>query len=488
MSSNEERDELSRVTGFLDELAVSLIANSIYWTRHPKVEGAITNLCRRLEEYCECSDRERLTLRVVDGCIVHEGKPLLGASLSSPKVVRRIEELQAGGFDFDRGCQVLDFSGLLQVLCARSSKHTGFVEANTNLRREGCRRIRLLPQWETTTAGLLAERARSATPEGDRLDAGSVLEVPHRVYQGMVDCLQTTMMELSCGRSIEFGTVGSLVDGVLLTLDEDPTAILNLARYEEYDAFTFGHSIRVCTLALNFARTMTRDEQMLRRIGAASLLHDVGKAKVPFELLHKRSLFTAEEWLEMQKHTIFGGELLLEMEQPDPMAVAAAFGHHQAENGQGYPSTIVPLPHSPVTRILKICDVYEALTAVRPYKPAISTAKTYRMMLSMEGQFEPGLLRRFIQVMGIFPSGSRVRLNTGETARVERQTSRPDRPVVVVEWTPDGDALPESERPRRDLSRLEGGQQIAVAVELPGDEGPPSSLQECTDSEILRIP
>ncbi len=468
VNPDEERKQLAQVTGFMDELAVALIANSIYWTRHPRVENACANLVWRLKEYCEDTGRGRLTLRVMDSCIVHGGKPLLGASLSSPKVVYRIDELNGGGVDFDLGCTIKDFADLLDVLRARSGKHSDYLAANTQLKRTGCVKIRLLPPWSETGADALEERARNVTPEGDRLDATAMLDVPHRVYQGLVDCLQSTMMELSCGRSIEFGAVGSLVDGVLQTLDQDPRAMLNLARYEEYDAFTFGHSVRVCTLTLGLAKTITGDEQILKRIGVAALLHDVGKAKLPFELLHKRGRFTAEERLEMQKHPSLGAELLMEMEDPDPMAVAAAFGHHMTEDGRGYPETAVPVPHSTVTRILKICDCYEALTAVRPYKPAMSTARAYDMMLSMEGQFEPGLMRRFFVSNGIFPTGSRVRLNTGETATVASQSSRLDQPIVLLENAPDGEEIPHSERPRLDLSLLESHQQVRITTELTG--------------------
>ncbi|MFH0944592.1 MAG: HD domain-containing phosphohydrolase, partial [Planctomycetota bacterium] len=257
----------------------------------------------------------------------------------------------------------------------------------------------------------------------------------------------------------------ALVEGVLRTLDQDARAFLNLARYEEYDAFTFGHSIRVCALAVLFARDLSSDDELVRRIGVASVLHDVGKARLPFELLHSKGVFTADERREMQKHTIFGGELLAEMEECDPMAIAVAFGHHRTEDGRGYPQTAVPLPLSAATRIVKICDVYEALTALRPYKPRVSPATAYRTMLEMEGHFEPRLLRRFIKLNGIYPTGSRVVLSSGEVAMVERQTSRPESPVVEVETTIDGEELERRQRRLVDLSLEKGASPLAVVGE-----------------------
>jgi HD-GYP domain-containing protein (c-di-GMP phosphodiesterase class II) len=222
---------------------------------------------------------------------------------------------------------------------------------------------------------------------------------------------------------------------------DDPKAMLSLARYEQYDAFTFGHSIRVCFLALDFARTMTQDEALLQRIGLAALLHDVGKAWVPFEILHAKGRLSPEERAEMERHTTYGAEILLGAEACDPLAVATAFGHHRMRQGGGYPRTIHEARQSTVLKIVKICDVYEALTAVRPYKPRMSPTRAYRLMLSMEGHFDRALLRHFISTNGFYPTGGRVRLSTGDTARVSRQTADPCRPVVDIEVMRDGEIV-----------------------------------------------
>lgn len=480
MGADEQRDRLFQVTGFIDELAVGLIANAIYWTKHPKVEAAIQGLCRRLEEYCLSNDRESLLLRAVDGCMVVEGKALLGASLSAPKVIRGIEGLVSGGIEFARGCRSRDFGALLQVLCERSGKYSSYREANSGMQRLGCRKLRFVERGIRRETGKEQAESSAITPEGDRLAATARLEVPQRLYQSMVDTLQTSMMNICCGETFEFGAVGPLVEGVLRALDRDAKAILNLSRYEEYDAFTFGHSIRVCTLAVQFARGLTDDTDLVKRIGVASVLHDVGKARLPFELLHSKSIFTPEERLEMQKHTVFGGELLAEMEECDPMAIAVAFGHHRTEDGRGYPPTAVPLPLSAATRIVKICDVYEALTAVRPYKRRVSPVTAYRTMLSMDGHFEPALLRRFIEINGIYPTGSRLLLSSGETAVVESQTFRPELPIVRIETTAAGDPLCDSDQRLVDLSRQATNSPLAVVAEAADSSAGRNELYTCS--------
>ena len=160
----------------------------------------------------------------------------------------------------------------------------------------------------------------------------------------------------------------------------------------------------------------------------------------------------------MDKHTTHGGEILLDIDDTDPMAVASAFGHHRTLDNRGYPSTIHYVRLSAGTKIVKICDVYEALTAVRPYKPPMSPTRAYRIMMSMDNHFDRRLLREFITVNGIFPVGSRVRLSTGEIARVVRQAPALQHPVVQVEEDAGGALVKSDERCEVELG--EGTGQI----------------------------
>src|SRR5262249_17314636 len=143
--------------------------------------------------------------------------------------------------------------------------------------------------------------------------------------------------------------------------------------------------IRVCLMALNYARAFTNDQEFLLRVGSAALLHDVGKARVPFEVLHCKGRLSAEHRREMERHPELGAEILLDSKGVDPMAVTAAFGHHKTTSYGGYPKTLHQAQLSTVTKIVKVCDVFESLTAVRPYKPAMSPVRAYRIMMSMQG-------------------------------------------------------------------------------------------------------
>ena len=128
------------------------------------------------------------------------------------------------------------------------------------------------------------------------------------------------------------------------------------------------------------------------------------------------------------------------------MSIATAFGHHRTMDFAGYPKTIHEYRQSMVTRIVKICDVYEALTAARPYKRPITPTRAYRIMVGMGNHFDLRLLRKFIEVNGVFPNGQLLEMSSGEVARVQQQGSKLLLPTVEMIMDLEGNPLSESDR------------------------------------------
>ena len=281
-------------------------------------------------------------------------------------------------------------------------------------------------------------------------------------YQGVLELLQGISIAVCRGANFRLDTVRGEVERIMKRLDDDPRSMLELSRYEQYDAFTFGHSVRVCILALLFAKSISDDPRLLELVGMSALMHDIGKAKVPFEIVHAPGRLTEEERREMEAHTIRGARTLLEIEDIDPVVVAAAFSHHKRLDAGGYPQTGFWAPRAPATRIVKICDVYEALTAVRPYKASMSPLRAYRIMMSMEKHFDLSLLRHFIQVNGAFPNGTGVLLSTGERADVLRQGPALSTPIVELTHDRDGEELFDEDRRVLELAGADG-----VSIEGP---------------------
>ena len=449
------------ITDLVDELVVAVTNSRIYAAGHPRVAATLNQLAACLEGVCSSGSWPVVKLGAADGYLFFDRRPLLGASLAGTKILEPLDKLGSGGISFDRGATGEDFSMLVQLLGREAKRMSGREEANRFLQSSGVTSIELLPRYSSgdyTRLGGVDGSDIPPPPSAGEVEIAEppILSIPAHLYQSVVSTLQDMMIRAARGDQLDFSNALSFVERAVEQLDAQPHELLRLSRYERYDAFTFGHSIRVGLLAIAFARTITRDPNFLFRIGIAALMHDIGKARVPFEVLHSTGRLNDEERAAMNRHTEHGGRILLDMDGSEPMAIAAALGHHRTIGGGGYPQTLHEVQLSTCTRMVKICDVYEALTAVRPYKDRMSPTRAYRIMMSMKGHFDPALLKWFIYVNGIYPVGSSVRLSTGERAVVAERTQSLKHPIVLIE----GDSNRAGEL--LDLNEQSGTELVAV--------------------------
>ena len=480
--TDEEREH--RPTGpvaFVDELVVALTNGRIFSREHPRVQSSLESLHESLLDMLGHTRGATVVLGAAEGFVFFDRRPLLGASMAAQRIQQPLRELESGGLAFDPKTTLDELHTFVHFLGRESGKVEHYIEANRTLVQKGCSSIQFLPPYQEDAnswadavdkqlnagpggGGRGGDGTGGGSPGGDSAsekgngsvagigtgfgtgggvgDGGGLeldldFNLPLRLYQDVVGVMQDAMLDACSGGDLDTSTASGMVESILKQLTSDSSSLMRMARYEKYDAFTFGHSIRVCFIALNFARHLTDDEPVLQRIGMAALMHDIGKARVPFDILHSTGRLSDEDRLEINMHTVHGGQILLEGSTPDPLAVAVAFSHHQNGDGSGYPNSVRGGRQSAATMVVKIADVYEALTAMRPYKPPMPTVRAYRIMMDMNGNFEPSLLRRFIEVNGIYPVGSRVRLSNGETARVEALTDTPKAPIVVPETSSD---------------------------------------------------
>jgi putative nucleotidyltransferase with HDIG domain len=236
------------------------------------------------------------------------------------------------------------------------------------------------------------------------------------------------------GISIDSARLDETSDQVLgLFKGSDALDSPRLAR-SYFDDYTFHHSVNVCLIATSVASTMVKDEALLRSISKAALLHDVGKREIPAEIIHKPGKLTPEEFEVVQKHPSYGAEILLAVDGIDPLCVAVAYGHHMQSGPGSYPKTRRILKPGWITQLISVVDIYEALTAVRPYKKGLSPETAFRILFSMVGvQDRLPLLKLLYDALGRYPVGTYVELSTGERAVVIGQNlSAPDRPRVRV--------------------------------------------------------
>jgi HD-GYP domain-containing protein (c-di-GMP phosphodiesterase class II) len=454
------------VQELIDELVSALMNARVYFAAHPRVQLSIEQLTRAVQALCQATRQRTLRLATAGGYVLFDNRPIVGASLAAGRLIEILGRLGSGGLEITAQCTADDIRALVEALSARNLEADAYAKTNAWLKPRVADRVRLLPPFRADSTGghgggtgddLLATGEGSLGVDEKR---DSAVELPTRLYQGVLGLLQDVTVSVCQGGTIELGAVQTEAERLLKQLDQAPGPLIGLSTRHEYDAFTLGHSLRVTVLAMDFARTLQATPQMMMRVGVAGLLHDVGKALVPFEILHSRRPLTNEERDVVNTHPEHGARILLDHKQIDGLAIAAAFGHHRRADGQGYPKTVHQYHASMTTKIVKICDVYEALTAARPYKPPMSPVRAYRVMMSMKGHFDPALLHRFVHYNGVFATGSTVKLDSGERAFVLEQSRELLLPRVLVVTDRDGNEL--DWQTRRPLDLSEPGLGIAV--------------------------
>lgn len=422
---------------FVDAFLLALTNSRVYSETHPRVRTSLESLAQTLTRHLDALQGDVLQIGVAEGYLFFDRRPLLSASESSPRLIQTLEAIGSGGIAFHRGAGSEDFLGLAHLFAMRNVQDLGMLEANLELDAVGAKKVRLLSPYAAGEE--LGTRALSAGEEGGGGEDLPSLEVPTVLYRDVFDHLTDVVTSVFRGQLFRLDDTRTHVERILQELNRSAGAMMTASHYEhtEADQFQFRHSIRVACLALNYAQGLTKSPEFLQRIGTAALLHDIGKGRLDWSILHNPGRLTADEREEMERHTEFGARLLLELEDCDPMAVAIAFGHHRTLEGGGYPQTMHRVDVSLATKLVKICDVYEALTARRPYKDPMSPTLSYRIMMQMNGQgeaqqFDPALLHRFILLNGVYPAGSWVKLDSGEVACVEKQTAVLQAPIVQV--------------------------------------------------------
>ncbi|MFL0811493.1 MAG: HD-GYP domain-containing protein [Agarilytica sp.] len=225
-------------------------------------------------------------------------------------------------------------------------------------------------------------------------------------------------------------TVQECVDSVL----RNPDALLWMAKIREESAYTAEHSMNVCILAVVFGRHLGLPKEEIELLGLCGLLHDLGKMRVPVEILEKAGKLTTKEMNMMKAHTVHGRNLLLQTPNFDPAIIDAAYSHHERIDGSGYPRKLDAEKISQYARIIGIVDAYDAITANRCYAKARSSTEALRIIYEERGkQFDEDLAVQFIKVIGLFPVGSVVELYNSEVGIViENNVNRGHLPRVIL--------------------------------------------------------
>jgi HD-GYP domain-containing protein (c-di-GMP phosphodiesterase class II) len=231
--------------------------------------------------------------------------------------------------------------------------------------------------------------------------------------------------EVRMGHALQVSEAEPLVDEISQSISRNPEAFLSLVRLKNKDNYTYMHSVAVCALMTSLGKQLGLTGQDLKDAGMAGLLHDVGKMMIPDKVLHKPGKLTDEEFNIIKEHPRKGWEVLKISPGANAAALDVCLHHHERVDGKGYPESLNGDTLSLFARMAAICDVYDALTSNRCYKTGWEPAETLRKMTEWKnGHFDERIFYAFVKTIGIYPSGTLVKLKSGNLAVVIEQTPK----------------------------------------------------------------
>jgi len=235
------------------------------------------------------------------------------------------------------------------------------------------------------------------------------------------EAVVSMFQEARMGKAIEAEAAAPLVEEISNSVLRNPGALISLARLKTADDYTFMHSVAVCALMIALARQLGLDEQQTREAGMAGLLHDLGKAMIPLEVLNKPGKLTDAEFDLVKTHPDEGYKMLLTGSGISEMTKDVCLHHHEKVDGSGYPKGLNGETMSLFAKMGAVCDVYDAVTSNRPYKAGWDPAESIKRMAEWKGHFDPKVFQAFVKSLGIYPIGSLVRLESGKLGVVIEQ-------------------------------------------------------------------
>ncbi len=257
-----------------------------------------------------------------------------------------------------------------------------------------------------------------------RISAAAEHEQAKRVINGSKKAVASMFHDARMGKAVSAEAAMILVDDIAASVERNGGALISLVRLKNKDDYTYMHSVAVCALMVALAKELNLSGDEAKQAGLAGLLHDIGKAGIPGDVLNKPSALTDEEFTLVRLHPERGHKLLLEANITDAVVLDVCLHHHEKVNGLGYPHKLKADEISLYAKMGAVCDVYDAITSNRPYKEGWEPGVSLQRMAQWADHFDDSVFKAFVKSVGIYPIGSMVKLKSGRLAVVIDQSPK----------------------------------------------------------------
>ncbi len=294
-----------------------------------------------------------------------------------------------------------------------------------------CDYVFIDPAWQKQVHG--AALTRNSEP-ARKLSFTQAFKESQETYQQTSNLVKTMMDDVRFGNTLNTEAAKVAVAECVDRIIENEDAVLLLTQLKNQDEYTSQHSLNVCLLAIMLGRYQKMSVTELNNLGVCGLLHDMGKMKVPLEILNKPGKLTADEMHLMKKHTTWGRDIIMSARGVFSGAVDVAFGHHEHLDGTGYPRGIKTSGITKYTRIIAIVDAYDAITSNRIYqKGRLHLEAVNILTMARNSHFDSHFVIQFIDCIGIYPVGNLVEMTNGDVGVViEKNSGNKTRPKILL--------------------------------------------------------
>jgi putative nucleotidyltransferase with HDIG domain len=363
---------------FLNAFAQALAAMALYRDGHPARERALDVAYQQIQDVQ--SDGTRPLFTFLGDEVVFGRMPL--RELKAWDWGKRLAEAGIQRLEFEDRVSREDFEGFLEEVLARLTLSAISTEAR-QMRRSSIRFGAVGLKGETDIASEPLPTATISFSLGEE-----------------VDTLRWLQGEVQSTGAVPLAEAESVVRSLAVAMHGGRQIMLPLLQLKEFDQYTTTHSLNVAVLSMALTEFLGLSASDVRTFGMAGLLHDIGKIKIPLEVLTKPGKLTDEERALMNEHPVAGARILLEVEEDLDLAVVVAYEHHIMINGGGYPALHYARDCHQASKLVHVCDVYDALRTRRPYRDAWSFEKTLGYLEERAGlEFDRELCSAFVRMM-----------------------------------------------------------------------------------------
>lgn len=412
-------------------LAIAQNNAGLYPPSHPLVARANEELVNAVRSIVDLGFDE-VTVNVYKATLFIENQVLPEESVTYRRLVEELVTRGISAVTFRKGLSSEEATAIAQLL--NTPDVSDIDEAQAFLDHRGVMHVTIA---ETTE---LDETVREAESRENKQRA-------RESYDAGIELMRDVETQAKLGKVFEIEPLKQLVSSLLDTLLKDPAAVLGLTAIKSHDQYTLNHSINVCILAIALGSDLGLGAEELRSLGLSALLYDLGKVRIPEEILNKEGPLTPEEWQIIKTHPVEGADLLKRIQLEEQMPMIVAYEHHQRHDMQGYPPPIGAREQHLFSRIVALCDAYDAMTTRRPFRREVRPDKALAVLMQGRNKaYDPAVTKAFVALLGIYPMGAVVTLTDGSTAVVFR-VNKDDllRPRVKRVIDPAGRWLPEPE-------------------------------------------